>query len=82
MLPVTYSSSLFHRNYREYKIKNIWTGERIDHRKNPMILRFDQLDENGYVKITASGPFFDDLPPPSPPGEMLNLRFANNTSHP
>ena len=38
-----------------------------------MIIRFDQLDENGYVEITASGPFFDDLPPPSPPGEMLNL---------
>ena len=60
---------LFCRSWREFRIRRLWNGGLIDHA--PMIVRLDQLNSDGFVKVTVSGPFFGDVAPPSAPGELI-----------
>jgi len=61
------------RTYRQYSARKLWKGGPPQILPPPMKLQVHQLDNGNMVKVIASGLFFDDPAPPSPPGPLEDL---------
>jgi len=57
---------------KQWSIGSMWNGDKVT-THDPFRVYMEPLDEDGYVKVTVCGKFYNDPPPPAPPGPTDNI---------